>query len=138
MRRILRYLLATVLLVAGGGKLLDLPGFVLVLRSYGIFPKVFLWPMALAVTGAELSLSLWLITGWRVVRAAAASITLHSLYAAWALFMLLRGKPILNCGCFGSFLVRPLSWMTVAEDLVLVACSIALYKLARRQERSAG
>jgi hypothetical protein len=45
--------------------------------------------------------------------------------------MLLRGKPILNCGCFGSVFARPLSWMTVVEDLVMVSLSVALVNLCR-------
>ena len=67
--------------------------------------------------------------------AAQAATFLHLLYAAWSAFMLLRNKPILNCGCFGSFIARPLSWATVAENLVLAALCLALYALCSREGR---
>lgn len=127
----LRFLIALVLMAAGSGKMFDLPGFVQVLRTYRFFPNDLLWPVASAVAGVELLLALWLISGRFLVRGAQASIALHGIYAAWAVFILLRGKPILNCGCFGSFLARPLSWTTVVEDLVMVALSVALYRLSR-------
>ncbi len=134
MQKFLRFLIALVLLAASGGKLLDLPGFVLVLRSYRFFPVDILWPIAVGITGVELLLALWLISGCSLALAAKASVGLHSVYALWAVFMLLRGKPIVNCGCFGSVLARPLSWMTVVEDLVMVSLSVALLRLCRHRE----
>ena len=135
MQRFLRYLIALVLLSAGGAKLLDLPGFVAVLQSYRFFPYQLIWPVAVTVVAVELLLALWLIWGRSPLRAAQGSIAMHSVYAGWAIYMLSRGKPVLNCGCFGSLLARPLSWMTVVEDLVMVSLSVALYRLClgRRQ-----
>jgi len=39
-----------------------------------------------------------------------------------------------NCGCFGVYLRRPLTWATVAEDAALVLFSLLLFALARRNE----
>jgi uncharacterized membrane protein YphA (DoxX/SURF4 family) len=133
MQRTVRYLIAFVLLAAGGAKLADLPGFVAVLHSYRFFPYPLIWPLAAATVAVELLLALWLIWGRFPLAAAQASIALHSAYTGWTLFMLLRSKPILNCGCFGSLLARPLSWMTVVEDLVMVALSVILYTTCRRK-----
>lgn len=127
----LRIVIAALLLAAGGGKLADSAGFVLVLRSYRFFPVDLLWPVAIAIMATELLLGLWLLWGRQLFRAAQAAVGLHVIYSAWSAFMLLRGKPILNCGCFGSFLVRPLSWLTLAENLVLVALSVILLFLCR-------
>ena len=132
MKHFLRVLLALVLLAAAGGKLLDLPGFTMVLRGYRFFPVPLLWPLAIAITGAELLLAGWLLWGRSLARAAQAGAALHLLYAAWSAFMLLRARPVLNCGCFGSFIARPLSWATVIENLVLASLCIALYSLSRR------
>jgi hypothetical protein len=123
--------IAVVLIVAAGAKLTDPGGFVLVLRSYRFFPVDLLWPAALAIMATELLLGLWLLWGRQLFRAAQAAVGLHITYAAWTAFMLLRGKPILNCGCFGSHMARPLSWLTFAENLVLVALSVALLLLSR-------
>jgi hypothetical protein len=127
----LRILIAAVLLAAGGGKLADTAGFILVLRSYRFFPVDLLWPMAIVIVATELLLGLWLLWGRQLFRAAQAATGLHIVYSAWTAFILLRGKPILNCGCFGSYLVRPLSWQTLAENLVLVALSVTLLLLSR-------
>jgi hypothetical protein len=133
MQRTVRYLIAFVLLTAGGAKLADLPGFAAVLHSYRFFPYQLIWPVAVAVVATELLLALWLIWGRFPLAAAQASIALHGTYTGWTLYMLLRNKPILNCGCFGSLLARPLSWMTIVEDLVMVALSVILYTICRRK-----
>jgi Methylamine utilisation protein MauE len=125
-----------VLLLTGGAKLFDVTGFAAVLHSYRFFPRNLIWPVAVSVIITELGLALWLIWGRCLVRAAQASIALHVSYACWAVYMLLRGKPIFNCGCFGSVFARPLSWMTVVEDLVMVSLSAALYVLAAKQAGS--
>ena len=132
MLRFLRYLISFVLLSAGAAKLADLSGFVAVLHSYRFFPAKIIWPVAVAVIAVELVLAFWLIRGRSLLLAAQASMALHGVYALWAIYMLSRGKPIFNCGCFGSLLARPLSWMTVFEDMVMVSLSCALYVLCRR------
>jgi len=134
----LRIILALVLLGAAGAKLYDLPGFVLILRSYGIFPVKLLWPVAVGVTVVELLVGGWLASGRRLLMAAESALVLHSAYTCWAVYMLLRDKPILNCGCFGSSLVRPLSWNTVAENIVLVGICVTLIYLCRRRGRGGG
>jgi hypothetical protein len=58
---------------------------------------------------------------------------MHALYAAWSAVSVLRGLKLPNCGCFGVFLVRPLGWSTVFEDLVLVGASLGLWVLVRRR-----
>jgi hypothetical protein len=133
MQLIVRYLIALVLLVTGGAKLADLPGFVAILHSYRFFPYQLIWPLAVAVVAVELLLALWLIWGRFPLPAAQASIALHCTYTGWTLYMLLGNKPILNCGCFGSLLARPLSWMTVVEDLVMVTLSVFLYTICHRK-----
>jgi len=138
MKRFLRIIIALVLLSTGVAKLVDVPGFVAVLHSYRIFPRNLIVPVAVTVILAELAIALWLIWGRYLLRAAQASITLNGCYACWAVYMLLRGKPIFNCGCFGSILARPLSWMTVVEDLVMVSLSAALYVLSRERAHGPG
>ncbi len=130
---LLRFILAIVLLGAAGAKLYDMPGFVLVLRAYGVFPVKLLWPVAIGVTGVELFVGGWLASGKKLLLAAETALVLHSAYTCWALYMLLRDKPILNCGCFGSSLVRPLTWYTVAENVVLVGICVVLIFLCRRR-----
>lgn len=126
---ILRYGLAGLLALTGIAKLLDVPGFGQVLNTYQALPPWALQPVALACGLMELRLAEWLVSGKRLPQAALASLMLHSAFACWSALTLLRGIAIPNCGCFGVFWARPLSWVTVGEDLVLVLSSWALYRL---------
>ncbi len=129
----LRIILGVVLTAASIAKLVNMSGFVAVLESYGVFPQVLHWPLAIAVTMSELLVGCWLFWGRRLRMAATFSFGLNSSYACFTVFMLLRHKPVINCGCFGTYLVRPLSWITVAENLVLAALSIALARSSRQR-----
>ncbi len=130
MKTALRMILGLILLAAAVAKLSNLTGFVAILHSYRIFYQGMHWPVAIIVSTSELAVGLWLWWGRRLRQAAWASLSLHSAYAAFATLMLLRNVPILNCGCFGSYLERPLSWMTVGQNLFLVALSFLLIRLA--------
>jgi methylamine utilization protein MauE len=131
-RSLLRYGLAGLLALTGIAKLLDVPGFVQVLSTYQALPPWALRSVALACGLVELHLAEWLASGKRLPHAALASLVLHSAFTCWSALALLRGIAIPNCGCFGVFWARPLSWLTVGEDLVLVLCSWALYRLGLR------
>jgi len=39
-----------------------------------------------------------------------------------------------NCGCFGVFWARPLTFITVAEDVFMVGISVLLFKLLQRNK----
>ncbi|MDQ2979563.1 MAG: hypothetical protein M3R62_10090 [Acidobacteriota bacterium] len=130
-RIFLRNLVGLVLVATAVGKLLDLPGFARVLGAYQAFPEALLLPIGAAVVLAELALAVWLLSGRRPFSAALAALVLHVAYAVWSTSALLRGLQLSNCGCFGVFLPRRLSWFTVAEDLALAGICAALAGLSR-------
>jgi uncharacterized membrane protein YphA (DoxX/SURF4 family) len=128
----LRIFLAAFLLAAGIGKGLDIPGFIAVIKTYEMgLPEWALWPSAIGIILIEIGLGAWLLIGWRLSSAALTSAVLHAGYFLLLASALWRGLEISNCGCFGVFLARPLGWDTLAEDLVLIALSYALYRLAQ-------
>ena len=127
-----RYFLAAVLLATGLGKLIDVPGFARIVASYEVLPVSLTLPAAGVLTFTELALAVWLASGLRQRTAAAASAMLHVVYAAWSGAALWRGLEIANCGCFGVFLARPLSLVTLAEDGVLAAVSLVAMQGRRR------
>ena len=131
-RQFLRFAIGAILLVTAAGKLLDIPGFADVLKTYKAFPDRILFSLALAVPLAELALALWLFSGRFLVAAAITSVVMHLAYAVWSAVSVLRGLRLSNCGCFGVFWPRPLGWTTVAEDLVMTAASFGLVVLARQ------
>ncbi len=133
----LRFFIGLVLLATGAGKLLDVRGFADVLRTYQALPEGLVAPLSLAVPLVELVLAAWLLSGRRRAGAALASAAMHLVYAAWAVGGLARGLRLENCGCFGVFLARPLTWRTVVEDAVMVALSLWLFRLATGARRPA-
>lgn len=129
-RWFLQIFIGTILLASALGKSLDLPGFVGVLKTYRAFPEGTLWPLALAVTGVEFVLGVWVLSGWRLRAGALASAWVNAGYAAWMTISLLRGLELANCGCFGVFFPQPLRWYSPLEDLVLVGMGYLLSRYA--------
>jgi hypothetical protein len=129
--RALQLLLAAILAATALGKLLDVGGFVAVLRTYQALHAALEWPLAVAVIVVELVLAFLLAVRVREASTALACALLHVGYAAWAAIALVRGLHIANCGCFGVFWARPLTWTTVVEDGVVVAASLLLWRLVR-------
>lgn len=125
MKHFLRVAIGLILLATGIGKLLDVPGFMNVLRSYESFPYWSLPVIAVTFVIIELRLAEWLLVGKNLAGAALASTILHAMFTGWAALTLLRGIAVPNCGCFGVFLARPLTWSTVLEDFVMVAASFS-------------
>jgi hypothetical protein len=127
----LRIVIGLVLAGTALGKLLDVEGFEGILRTYRAFGGGVLPVLAIGIPASELLLALWLFSGRRVAGAALTSLAMHLLYAAWSTAGLLRGLELPNCGCFGVFFARPLTWTTVLEDLVMATLSAWLLAAAR-------
>lgn len=132
--RVLRFVLAAVLLATAIGKLLDNRGFAEIVATYHVLPHWALLPSALALALTELGLGVWLVWGVRLSLAALLATALHVVYFAWSSVALLRGLNIPDCGCFGVFWAHPLSLVTVAEDAGLALLAYVLFRGARRAE----
>lgn len=117
----LRLVLGLTLVATSVGKALDIPGFREVLRTYDLFPNWSLWPIAIAVPVIEAFIAITMLTGWRLRTGIGASLLLHAGFASLLTLELLRGLQLKNCGCFGVFWARPLTWESPVEDLVLLA-----------------
>jgi uncharacterized membrane protein YphA (DoxX/SURF4 family) len=132
----LRIFVGGILLATGIGKLLDVPGFMGVIATYRVLPEASYAFIAVFMVVLELRLAEWIFRGRGVgnfgLRAAGlVSAGLHICFTFWAVLALVRGLDIPNCGCFGVFWARPLTWTTVIEDLVMVAASFGIWRLAR-------
>ncbi len=112
------------------GKSLDFSGFIDVLRTYQVFHEAALWPVAVIVTAVELGLGIWLLSGWLLQTSALVTAGLNGLYAVWMTVTLFRGLELDNCGCFGVYFARPLTWISPLEDLVMAGLCIWLSRLA--------
>ncbi len=124
----LQILIGGIILGSSVGKALDLSGFASVLKTYQAFPESALFVIALAVTVFELLVGGWILSGWRLGFSAVTAAFMNFGYAVWMTITLFRGLELSNCGCFGVFFPRPLTWLSPIEDLVMVAlCGLLAY-----------
>lgn len=133
LRLVLQILIGGILVASALGKALDLAGFADVLGTYQAFPKSALPFIAFAVTMFEFFLGTWIFSGWRLQASAFTAALMNLGYAVWMTVTLLRGLQLTNCGCFGVFFPRPLTWVSPLEDLVMVALCVLLAYGARRE-----
>ncbi len=119
-----------ILLASAIGKSLDVPGFIEVLKTYRAFPDALLAPLAYGIIVVEATLGVWVLSGRRLRGSALAAGIVNLGYALWMTLSLVRGLELTNCGCFGVFLPQPLRWYSPLEDLVLVAGSVWLWRIA--------
>jgi len=138
MKLALRILLGVILVATSIAKFMNLEGFEAVLHSYRILPQGVHWAAALAISTSELAVGLWLFWGRQLRLAALSSLSLHCTYAILTSYILLRGIPIMNCGCFGAYFARPLSWLTVGQNLLLAGLSFVLIRLAVAKDDQRG
>ena len=131
-RIVLQVFFAVLLTVTGVAKLLDMTGFYEVVRTYQSLPEVVIPPAAWMLAVGELVMAAWLLARYRPRAAAITVVLLHMMYLLWLLMALLRGLPIMNCGCFGVFWARPLTWYSPLEDLVLVGLAMLYWRLLPR------
>ncbi len=130
----LRYFIASVLLLTGIGKLLDVPGFIKVIDTYEIIPTFLQPAIAVSMVLVELKIAENLFRKINLKITALAAVALHICFTLLATMTLLRGIEVANCGCFGVFWARPLTFITVAEDIFMVGMCVLLLKLLHRKE----
>ncbi len=121
-----RLIIGLTLITTSAGKALDLDGFHDVMRTYDIFPGWSLWPIAIGMPIVEAFIAFSMLSGRRLLRGIQASLLLHASFAMLLTLELARGLNLKNCGCFGVFWARPLTWVSPLEDVVLLGITIGV------------
>ena len=129
-RKGLQYLIGGVLFLSAFAKALDISGFATVLRTYQAFPESLLLPLAVTITISEMLLGGWIVWGRKLQTSSTAAAIMNLCYAGWMWFALWRGLTLSNCGCFGVFFPRPLTWVTPVEDVIFAGLCLLLRQLA--------
>jgi Methylamine utilisation protein MauE len=129
----IRWFFVLLLAASSIGKLADMLGFYALIKSYALLPEAVIPISAWTLAIFESALAIWLAIGKRVEVAAVSVIALHFVYLIWLAIALVRGLNIPNCGCFGIYWVRPLTWFTLLEDLILLALAIVLWRSVKRK-----
>jgi uncharacterized membrane protein YphA (DoxX/SURF4 family) len=132
---LLRFILATVFLIAGGGKLSDSLAFAQAIAAFQILPSAMIPAAALALPFLEILIGGLLLTGWYRRGAALSAVILLGIYTLALVAALARNLP-LECDCFGT--ATPLPW-ALARDIFLLSCAVAFYgREIRNSSRPAG
>jgi len=134
--KVLRYFLLFLMLSTAIGKLLDIPGFAEVIATYqfGISGS-FATGLGLVLALFELELAFYMLRKPRSLIVGPILTILHSSYTLLAVITIYRGIELDNCGCFGVFLARPLTSMTIVEDLILTVLSAMYWCLSYRMKK---
>lgn len=127
---ILQLLLGGFITTAGIGKLLDIKGFESIIDSYelGLSERA-RWIIAILVISFELITGATILIGQSLHLAAFGSLVMHFGYFILLSSSLMRRLKLKNCGCFGVFFPRPLTWYSPLEDLALMGLSYWLFIL---------
>ena len=83
-------------------------------------------PFVVLVPLAEIALAVLLVGGWWFDQAVAASLVLLVAFTI-LLLVRLRDPDRLPCSCFGATSQRPMSWLDVGRNVILIAVLIAAY-----------
>lgn len=121
----LRFILASVFLVAGFGKLLSSDEFALAVQNYDLLPA-----RASALVGRflpplEVACGVLLLVGLGIRPVSAALGLLLLVFVGAVGINLARGREI-DCGCFGASTERTLSWWTVVRNVVLAVGAVVV------------
>ena len=83
-------------------------------------------PFVVLVPLAEIVLAVLLVGGWWFDQTVAAGLLLLGAFTV-LLLVRLRDPERLPCSCFGATSQRPMSWLDVARNVILIAALIAAY-----------
>lgn len=131
-----RLALAAMFLFAAGAKLYTIRDFVANLTN--LVEEQWVWPVAVAVIGAEIVAALLLLITRTARAGAALSAALLLGFAAYALYYVyaLNGEP-LECGCFGGIIASQLGVSTALRNLAFLVPALLVFFLHPRLRRPA-
>ena len=129
-----RLALAAMFLFAAGAKLYTIRDFVANLTN--LVEEQWVWPVAVAVIGAEIVAALLLLLPRTARAGAALSAALLLGFAAYALYYVyaLNGEP-LECGCFGGIIASQLGVSTALRNLAFLVPALLVFFLQPRLRR---
>jgi hypothetical protein len=134
--QVLKLFFILLMFTTGIGKLLDIPGFAEVIATYQLgVSGHFATGLGLGVALFELELAIYMVRKPLSVLVGPILTLVHSGYSLLAIITVSRGLELENCGCFGVFLARPMTTMTIVEDLILTGLSVMYWWLSRRMKK---
>ena len=122
---VLRLALGGVLMWAGLAKVSEPALFAMTVRAYNVLPNAFINGFAVVVPWTEIAAGVCLLAGFWSRSAALAALALLSSFGVALAVNIYRGAN-LDCGCFGLDGTRGSLNTALAQDLLLIVCSLLL------------
>lgn len=123
-----KYFVGIILLLAALGKFLDIPAYQEIIKTYDLAPEFIIPFSSYFFPVLETIIGVSILANYKMELGAKLSIALHALFAVVMTIELLRGLELPNCGCFGVFFGRPLTWLSPMEDLLMIYLSTYILK----------
>lgn len=127
-----RTFLALVLLGASGAKLLNLRGFVAVVRDYRLLPESMVGLAGRLLPVTETVVAVGFLLGTSIEWVAMAAMCLFLLFGGAVAINLLRGRREISCGCFGPNQNHHLTWGLVARNGILAGLASLVWLVSPR------
>lgn len=131
---VLRLVLGAIYTAMGIGQLASIGEMPAILGAYGLVHGAAATVLALLLIVGELACGLWFLT--RPRSAAIAPVWVYTavslVWAALAVQAFVRGLTVLNCGCFGSYLIQRLGWFVLVQEALALLYAAVLLRGARR------
>jgi hypothetical protein len=118
------WIVGSLLLLAGAGKIMTIREFRKLLEAYDVLPARAVATFSLVMPSSELLVAMALLTGRHQPTAGCAAACLFFVFAAGITVNLVRGRRDLPCGCFGRR-SEPISWYLVTRNFALAAIALA-------------
>lgn len=129
-----RLILAGIFLYSGYVKIQEPLQFAASLMAYQLLPATWIYPVAQYFPWAEVALAVWLLSGFQIRFAAAATIGLILFFIVILTITYGRGIEA-DCGCFGSG--EPISPLTLVRDSLFLLPALFLAFESKLHKRTA-
>ena len=131
-----RWALGPLLLAMALGQLVDLPGFVEILRSYRFGPSAAAVLLALLLIAGELVAGVGLVRPRPSRGSASVGVAVTFAWTLLGLQAFARGIALESCGCFGTFFAQPLRWWILVEDAEFVLLALFVNRAVISRDRA--
>jgi len=121
-----RFILGIVFILASIDKIAAPEAFAASIQAYRILPLPVVNIAALVIPWTELICGLFLLGGILVRPSSFLLSSLLMVFIAAIFTALLRGLKI-DCGCFGTAHISPVSWMRILEDIGLLSLGVVIF-----------
>jgi len=121
-----RTVLGLLLVITGILKIPDRKGFFVILVEYDLFPVWFARLSSVLLPWGELVIGTWLLLRVSPLYSVALALLYLTSTSLITLFALLKGKRISNCGCYGTAIKSPLTWLKFCENVIWVLMALVV------------